>query len=234
MTDSSGWLATASRNPLYHDSVLFAMYMNALDVVLRQPEVRQACDEFTLPSPTLRMRMAANATRVLAAAPREFGAYLQAGLTAVDSGPLKVTHGSDWDPRKAMRLIVKSAAVAGVLMIIAGGVSSAIWAPMATLAEAGASLLVAAGLIGAALRFLSGGILQSLGFTDSGSIGVDITRSQLVAAVSGTELLAQVRMLINDARQDRFGHQYLVVARRALARSRQRKPGPDGGCGRTR
>jgi hypothetical protein len=217
MTDSSGWLATASRNPLYHDSVLFAMYMNALDVVLRQPEVRQACDEFTLPSSTLRMRMAANATRVLAAAPREFGAYLEAGLTAVDSGPLKVTHGSDWDPREAMRLIVKSAAVAGVLMIIAGGVSSAIWAPMATLAEAGASLLVAAGLIGAALRFLSGGILQSLGFTDSGSIGIDITRSQLVAAVSGTELLAQVRMLINDARQDRFGHQYLVVGAPGLS-----------------
>jgi hypothetical protein len=165
MTDSSGWLATASRNPLYHDSALFAMYMNALDVVLRQPEVRQACDEFTLPPATLRMRMTVNATRVLAAAPREFGAYLQAGLTAVDSGPLKVTHGSDWDPREAMRLIVKSAAVAGVLMIIAGGVSSAIWAPMATLAEAGASLLVAAGLVGAALRFVSGGILQSLGFT---------------------------------------------------------------------
>ena len=217
MTVSSGRPAFTGRgNPLFHDPALFDMYMKALNVVLRQPEIRQACDEFTLSPATLRMRMAASATRVLAAAPREFGAYLQADLTAVDSGPLKVTHGQDRDPRDFMRLIVRGTAVAGVLMIIAGGVSSAIWGPMATLAEAGASLLAAAGLLWAALRFLGGG-LDSFSFAQVGGIGLDITRWQLMAAVSGTELLAQVRTLVNDARLDRFGHQYSVAGAPGLS-----------------
>ena len=218
MTDSSGWAASIRwSNPLSHDPALFDMYMYALDLVLRQPEIRQACDEFALSPATLRMRMTANATRVLLAAPQEFSAYLQAELNAADSGTLEVTHGLARDPGDVMRLAVMNATVGGVLMIIVGGAGSAIWAPMATFAEAGASLLVFAGLVWAALRFLGGSILQSVGFIQSGGTSLDIARSQLMAAVAGTELLGQVRTLLNDTRQDRFGHQYSVVGAPGLS-----------------
>src|SRR6266702_8805631 len=103
MTDSSDRSASASRdNPLSHDPVLFGMYMDALDVALRRPEIRQACDEFSLSPAALRMRMMSNATRVLCAAPREFDAYQQAAaqeLVAVDTSPGQVTHGPAWEPR---------------------------------------------------------------------------------------------------------------------------------------
>src|SRR5713101_5947268 len=43
-----------------------------------------------------------------------------------------------------------------------------------------------------------------------GSPEMVAARDQLMAAVHGTELLAQVRTLINTARQGRFGHTYTV------------------------
>lgn len=231
MTDSSGRrTSTTGHNPLYQDPALFDMYMDALNVVLRTREIWQACDEFTLSPATLRMRMANNATRVFEAAPREFGAYQQAAsqkLTAVDTGPVQVTHGSTRDARDDMRLLVKGASVAGVLMIVAGGVSSATWAPMAALAEAGATVLVVAALVWAVLRFFGGetGLqflggehyVRSIGFLPGRNIDLDILRSQLIAAISGTELLAQVRTFINDVRQDRFGYQYSVAGAPGLS-----------------
>ncbi len=78
------------------------MYMDALDTVLRRPEIRQACDEFTLSPATLRMRMTNNAVRVFEAAPREFGMYRQAAadeLATAGTGPVQVTHGSTRDDR---------------------------------------------------------------------------------------------------------------------------------------
>jgi hypothetical protein len=222
MTDPSGRpTSTTGDNPLYQDPALFDMYMDALDVVLRAPEIRQACDEFTLSPATLRMRMASNAAQVFEAAPREFDAYRQATaqeLATVDTGPTQVTHGSTRDPRDFMRLLVKGASVTGVLMIIGGGVSSATWAPMAALAEAGATVLVVAALFWAVLRFFGGEYyFQSIGFVESSNIDLDILRSQLIAAISETELLAQVRTFINEARQDRFGHQYSVAGAPGLS-----------------
>ena len=58
---------------------------------------------------------------------------------------------------------------------------------------------------------------QSLGVVQLGGIDLDVLRSQLIAAVGETELLAQVRTFINDVRQDRFGHQYSVAGAPGLS-----------------
>ena len=211
MTDSSSRPNFAGEiNPLYGDAALFDMYMNALDVVLRTPEIRQACDEFTLSAATLRMKMTSIAARVFEAAPREFDAYRQA--IAIGAGPVKVTHGADRDYGHVLLLIVKGVIVASVLMIIGGGTSSTIWGPMATFVEAGATVLVVMVLTWSALLFVgSASYFQSFDFGRRGGMDLDILRLQLIAAVGETELLAQVRTFINDARGDRFGHQYSVA-----------------------
>ena len=217
MTDSSSRPNFAGEiNPLYGDAALFDMYMNALDVVLRTPEIRQACDEFTLSAATLRMKMTSIAARVFEAAPREFDAYRQA--IAIGTGPVKVTHGADRDYGHVLLLIVKGVIVASVLMIIGGGTSSTIWGPMATLAEAGATVLVVMVLTWSALLFVgSASYFQSFDFGRRGGMDLDILRLQLIAAVGETELLAQVRTFINDARGDRFGHQYSVAGAPGLS-----------------
>jgi hypothetical protein len=46
---------------------------------------------------------------------------------------------------------------------------------------------------------------------------VATARSRLIAAITETELLAQVRTFINTARQSRFGHRYSVVSSPALS-----------------
>jgi hypothetical protein len=222
MTDSSGRPTSATGdNPLYQDPALFDMYMDALDVVLRTPEIRQACNEFTLSPATLRMRMTNNAVQVFEAAPPAFDAYRQAAaqeLATGTAGRVQVTHGSERDPSDFMRLLVKCAFIVGVLMVISGGVSSAVWAPMAALAEAGATVLIVAATVWGALRFFdSRRYFQSLGVVQLGGIDLDILRSQLIAAVGETELLAQVRTLINNVRQDRFGHQYSVAGAPGLS-----------------
>lgn len=47
--------------------------------------------------------------------------------------------------------------------------------------------------------------------------GVAATRSRLMAAITETELLAQVRTFINTGRQSRFGHRYAVASSPALS-----------------
>lgn len=223
MTDSPGRPADiGTDNPLRADPVLFGMYMGALDAVLGRPEIRQACDEFTLSPARLRMIIASGAARVLEAAPPEFEAYRRAveqQRAAAELSPLEVTRGTPgWSLNRLMRLML-GIAIVSVLVIIGGAASSAAWAPMAALAQAGATVLVVSALAFVGLRFLSGGdmFLRSLGFVRPGSMGLDITRLQLMAAVSDTELLAQVRTLINHARQDRFGYQYSVVGAPGLS-----------------
>jgi KAP family P-loop domain len=222
MTDFSGRPTGRSRdNPLYSDHVLFAMYLDALTVVLRKPEIRQACHEFGVSPATIRMRMMSKAAAVLGAATPEWDAYRQAAaaeLTAASTDAAQVTHGSTWDPRDLMRTLVKVGCVSGVLMTVCGAVSSAFWAPMAALAQAGVTLLVVVALVWVMPRFLGGGdYFQSLGVTQRGNIDLDFIRSQLMTAVSETEVLAQVRTLINDARQDRFGHLYSVAGAPGLS-----------------
>jgi hypothetical protein len=222
MAVSSGGSTGGVRdNPLYLDRVLFGLYLDALTVVLRRPEIRQACHEFAVSPATIRMRMMSKAASVLGTAAQEWDAYRQAmatEFTAANTGAAQVTHGSTWDPRDLMRTLVRGGCVAGVLMTAGGAVSSVFWAPMAGLAEAGATLLAVAAIIWAVPRFLGGGdYFQTLGFIQRGNIDLDFIRSQLMAAVSETELLAQVRTLINDARQDRFGQLYSVAGAPGLS-----------------
>src|SRR5579859_1740837 len=154
-------------NPLHGDPVLFDMYQDGLDIVLRRPEIRQACDEFGLPPATLRMRLTYDAAHVLSSAPREFDTYQQAAAQRklAAAGPDQVTHGTVWQPGDFMRLMVRWGMVSGLLAVTAGAVSSVWWGPLVTLAEAGATVLVVASLIWAVPRFLTDGeYLGSLGY----------------------------------------------------------------------
>jgi hypothetical protein len=221
MTDASGQSAAILRdNPLYGDALLFDMYMDALNGVLRNPEIRQACDDFAVSLATIRMKMAGNAASVLAAAPREFDVYREAIAqepAGTGTGPAQVTHGRTLDRPDLMRVGVRGAFVVGALMTIGGAATLVLWAPMIALAEAGATLLVAAGSGWAFLRLFGDHYFRFLGYVQRGGIDLDIIRSQLIAAVSGTELLAHVRTLINEARQGRFGHVYSVLGAPGLS-----------------
>src|ERR1700677_42052 len=222
MTYSAGRPPDISRdNPLYKDPVLFDMYLDTLTVVLRKPEIRQACRDFAVSPAKIRMKMVLKAASVLGTAVQEWETYRQAvttGLAVADTRSGAVTHGPTRDPRDLIRVLARGGCTAGALMIVGGAASSAFWAPMATVAEAGAALLVAAATVGVVPRFLKGrSFFESLGFTRRGNIDLDIIRSQLMTAVGETELLAQVRTLVNDARQDRFGHLYSVTGATGLS-----------------
>jgi hypothetical protein len=83
---------------------------------------------------------------------------------------------------------------------------------MRALLEAGVTLLVVAGAVWILPRLFGGdNYFRSLGFVERVGIDLDIIRAQLMAVVSGTEFLTQVRTLINEARQDKFGHHYSVA-----------------------
>jgi hypothetical protein len=197
------------------------MYMDALDIALRQPEIRQAFDEFGISAGSLRMQMLSSAPRIFSSAPREFAAYedaLAQESAAIGADPKQITHGRSWEPLPVLRWAVIGGAVAGAIMIVSGAASSVAWPPMATLAEAGATLVVVAAVIWVSLRLFGANIhLQSLGTTQHGSADLDAARYRLMAAVTETELLAQVRTFVNAARQDRFGHEYSVAGTPGLS-----------------
>jgi hypothetical protein len=185
-------------NPLYGDSELFGMYMDALDIALREPEIRQALDEFGISAGSVRRKMLTSATRILSTAPREFAAYKDAHAresAATGTDPKQITHGSRREPLPLLRMMVICSAVAGVLMVVSGAASSVAWAPMAALAEAGAVLVVVAAVIWISQRLFGANVLESLGTTQRGSTDLDAARYRLMAAITETELLAQVRTL---------------------------------------
>lgn len=222
MTDPSGQSAGPHLdNPLRNDPALIGMYLDALRVVLRTPEIRQACDEFSVSPDTLQMKMMSSADNVLASAPLEFDVYSQAmaqELAGKGTGPAQVTHGLTLDPRDLMHVLVNSALIIGALMTMIGAATLVLWAPMITLAEAGATVLVIAGTGWAIPRlFGSDTYFRTLGTVQRGSIDLDIIRAQLIAAVSKTELLTRIRTLISEVRMGRFGHLYSVVGAPGLS-----------------
>jgi hypothetical protein len=236
MTEPDGPPARRSRiNPLREDPPLFGMYMHALDEALREPEVRSAFDEFGISAIMVRNEMVGGAARVLNAAPQEFTAYTEAvAQDAVDTGSPQVTHGSARDPLDLPRRIRLTGTIAAVLMTVAGVASSTAWHPMLTLAEAGGSLLAVAGLMWAAPLFIAADSdlswlfgpprsrigrpgTRQLGTARVGSGGADAARLQLMAAIGGTEMLAQVRTVLMTVRQDRFGPEYSVAGTPGLS-----------------
>ena len=231
MTEPDETAARPSRiNPLQEDLALFDMYMHALDEALRVPEVRSAFDEFGISAGIVRNEMVGDAARVLNAAAQEFAAYTDAAAQdAADGGSPQVTHGSARDPLDLLRRIRLRGTITAVLMTVIGVASSTAWHPMLTLAEAGVTLLAVAGMMWAAPFFIAdtsilfsqfGALRPGSGQPGTmrvGSGAVDAARLQLMAAIGGSEMLAQVRTVINTVRQDRFGPEYSVAGTPGLS-----------------
>jgi len=230
---SESVLDSVRTNPLYHDTILFELYMTALDVVLANHEIRAASDEFGISPHHLRMTMVLSARGVLGAAPREFAAYQKSRdfeSAAVDGSSGGAGRSGDpaaAEPRPAEDLIrvlrawCLGCGFAGAVMTavaIAGGLVS-VWA--GPLRWAGVTTLAVAGLSYAALRMLRTGIglrlLKGELIPTISHPHLVAARFRLMAAISETELLAQARTFANKARQDRLSHEYSVAGSPGLA-----------------
>jgi energy-coupling factor transporter ATP-binding protein EcfA2 len=215
MAESAAQADPIRLNPLYNDLVLFDMYMNSLDAVLEDPEIRAALDEFRLSPQTLRGGLAINARLVLGAARREFAAYEAARTVWQGRHAATATAaGTDLDDLRQMsRVLALAAAAAGAMLVVAAVASIAVWRWTEPLAWAGATMLVIAGLLQAfrmllatrpGLRAFRGELPQGFGPE------VAHARNALIAAVGQDEFMAQARTFINTRRQDRFGLAYSV------------------------
>jgi hypothetical protein len=221
MTEPGETATRPSRiNLLGEDIALFDMYMHALDEALRVPEVRSAFDEFGISAGLVRNEMVGNAERVLNAAPQELAAYTDAAAKdAAGIGSPQLTHGSAMDSLDLFRRLRLSGTIAAVLIIVIGVASSTAWHPMLTLADAGGALLAFAGLMWVAPLFIAdtSDLFSLFGGLPDGSAAVDAARLQLMAVIGGSEMLAQVRTVINTVRQDRFGPEYSVAGTPGLS-----------------
>ena len=213
----------ARANPLLRDPVLFDMYMRALDEVLDDRELSVAFNEFGLSAAKLRRAMVMGARRVLGAVSREFAAYertldrqldvADAARAACDLRPLGELSG-------ALRPLAVATGAAGALVAVAGVAGMVAWPWAEPLVWAGGTMLVVAALLYASLRLLRTNFGLRL-LRDDLILGVNpdlvVARDRLMAAVSQTELLSQVRMFVNTARRGRFGHTFSVTASPGLS-----------------
>ena len=213
----------ARANPLLRDPVLFDMYMRALDEVLDDRELSVAFNEFGLSAAKLRRAMVMGARRVLGAVSREFAAYertldrqldvADAARAAGDPRPLGELSG-------ALRPLAVATGAAGALVAVAGVAGMVAWPWAEPLVWAGGTMLVVAALLYASLRLLRTNFGLRL-LRDDLILGVNpdlvVARDRLMAAVSQTELLSQVRMFVNTARRGRFGHTFSVTASPGLS-----------------
>jgi hypothetical protein len=206
-------------NPLYSDPLLFDMYMTALDAVLAEPEVRSAFDEFGLSAASLRNSLVSGAGRVLGAAPRELAAYEAAVTHRSDAARADlglISHASQRDLDRILRLLRVGSAVAGALLVVGGVASLAAWPWTEPLVWAGGSMLTVAALLWVSRRVLGFRLLKGE-LIPGASPDLAAARDRLMAAISGTELLAQARTFINTGRQGRFGHAYSVTGSPGLS-----------------
>lgn len=208
----------ARGNPLYQDTVLFNLYMSALDDVLGDQEIRAASDEFAISPAALRMMMVTDARRVFAAAPQQFATYEEALAQQLVAATTRRT-GSDKGPYDELRSLLSASriglGIAGAFVAAGGAASMAAWRWAQPMLWAGGTMLAVAGLSygllrvlysGAGLRLFGGELFPS--FSDPGLI---IARDRLMAAISQDELMSLVRALVNTARGYRFGHGYTVA-----------------------
>ena len=213
-------------NPLSIDHELFDMYMDALDAVLAIPEIRRSLEDFDLATGSVRMRMVNEASRVLRSASREYDSYeleVTEARNAQQVDANLLLEGTNLSLRRRLRLLSIGAAIPGVLLAIAALAGTAVGFSAPWLLWTGGAVLVLA----VALWFAPGALQTAFGknvvdlfaqlrVTDLGP-AVAYARAQLMAAVGETELLAQVRTLINTARQGRFGLAYLVASNPGLS-----------------
>jgi hypothetical protein len=194
------------------------MYLSALDLVLAEPEIRGAFDEFGLSGVTLRMKMVSEAESVFNAVPQEYAAYnAQADheLGISGAGPAQAPDMGDFG-RLLGRLQLITVG-AGVLIAASGGASWGLWPVARAMIWAGAAVIAAAAVLWVTPKVLIGTDFgHRLGRGD-GTPALIGARDQLMAAVSEVEMLAQARTFINAGRRDRFGHGYAVSGSRGLS-----------------
>lgn len=202
-------------NPLSSDLALFDMYLTALDAALSRPEVLIALDEFGLSSAALRVELVADAGLVLRTAVPEYAAYEEAFARAADAygDPGLLTYGWRRQATRQARLHARSTCIGGAILLVSGLASVWFWHPAVALIWAGATLLAMVAVILGCLRALTteyGRMFLERTARPGDGIELALARNRLMTAVSETELVAQVHTHINDARQDRFGGNYLV------------------------
>ncbi len=213
----------ARANPLLRDPVLFDMYMRALDEVLDDRELSVAFNEFGLSAAKLRRAMVMGARRVLGAVSREFAAYertLDRQLDVADAARAAGEPRPLGELSGALRPLAVATGAAGALVAVAGVAGMVAWPRAEPLVWAGGTMLVVAALLYASLRLLRTNFGLRL-LRDDLILGVNpdlvVARDRLMAAVSQTELLSQVRMFVNTARRGRFGHTFSVTASPGLS-----------------
>jgi hypothetical protein len=106
------------------DPALFDMYLSALDLVLAEPEIISAFDDFGLSAATLRMKMVSEASNLLGAVPQEYAAYKavadrELGVNGTDPGLMQNIE----DINRTLRPVWVITAAVGMLMAAGGGAS---------------------------------------------------------------------------------------------------------------
>ena len=213
MTESAG--PRRASNPLHDDLVLFDMFMEALDGVVANSEIKAALDEFRFPPQTLRGIMIANAGQILKAAPREFEAYekVRERVGSFSTSGAEAESPDGKDSLYVVRLASLGSIVGGLLFVIGGLASFPLWPWTEPLVGAGITMIAVAGFLYSAPRLAAGlglRLLTGQGGLNS-NIELDEARNRLMSAVGQEEFLAQARALINTARQDQFSHAYSVA-----------------------
>ena len=187
-------------NPLYHDPVLLQMYVEALDDVLAEAEVRAALEEFDLIPATVRNKMVSEAALVLGSAPQEYEDYRQAASSEVSrSYTLPWPSRDPRAPTRAVRQLWVITAALGAL-ITACGITVLITGPLAQpWLSVGITVITVAAAVWSARLALGTRFAADLfsGRIDAGHPSLAEARRDLMAAVGGTELLALVRTNID-------------------------------------
>jgi hypothetical protein len=207
-------------NPLYHDPVLLQMYVEALDDVLAEVEVRAALEEFDLIPATLRMKMVNEAALVLGSAPQEYENYRQAASSEVSR-----SYTLPWpsrDPRahtSAVRQLRAITVALGALVTACGITVLITGTRIQPWLSLGITVMAVVAAVWSARLTLGTRFAADLfgGMIDPGLPWLAEARQELMAAVGGAELLAHVRTNINASRRRRFGQAFTVISSPGLS-----------------
>ena len=195
------------------DPELLYDYMAMLDQVLVLPEISAALQEQGLTRGRVRNLCVATAGRLLPQAAPEYDRYRR----ALELRQERVRDTAD-------RIFGAAAlvfAVSGLTAILSGVLGQVLswkfgfmlwWAGLGSLITAGASTALVA--IRAEGRFDD---QDDFGQLAHGPTNVRFLRAQLLSAISQDQLLAFIRTLLNEARNDRLGQQFSVTASPGLS-----------------
>jgi hypothetical protein len=194
------------------DPALFYDYMALLDRVLVLPEISAVLEEQNLTRAWMRNACVAAAGRVLQQAVAEYEAYRKALALRQEK------------QRDSADLVLRAAALAfavsGAIAVVVGVVGQLLsWSAGFTVWWAGLGGLIIGGL---AIFFViarrEGRFAEpDSAAEDSASMTVRFARERLLQVVGEDHLLAFVRTLLNEAREDRLGPEFGVTASPGLS-----------------